>query len=214
MDLQEEIDFEESFAPVARLDAIRIFFAYVAHMNMIVYQIDVKTTFLNGILREEVYVSQPDGFVDQDNPNHVYKLKKALYRLKQAHRVWIRGTLGSTLKSTTMKSVGKWNFPTLTNTSSATPLGREEGQSISSYVLKMKSYIENLECLGHPVTTGHGGKNKLAYAPKPKIPPSSKREDPAKDSICQQCGEISHWKRNCLQYVSELLKSKKLSQGA
>ncbi|GJW42627.1 retrovirus-related pol polyprotein from transposon TNT 1-94 [Tanacetum coccineum] len=55
-------------------------------MNMIVYQMDVKTTFLNGILREEVYVSQPDGFVDQDNPNHVYKLKKALYGLKQAPR--------------------------------------------------------------------------------------------------------------------------------
>ncbi|GJT66889.1 retrovirus-related pol polyprotein from transposon TNT 1-94 [Tanacetum coccineum] len=76
--IEEGIDFEESFAPVARLDAIRIFLAYVAHMNMVVYQMDVKTTFLNGILREEVYVSQPDGFVDQDNLNHVYKLKKAL----------------------------------------------------------------------------------------------------------------------------------------
>ncbi|GKB59432.1 putative reverse transcriptase domain-containing protein [Tanacetum coccineum] len=83
---EEGIDFEESFAPVARLDAIRIFLAYAAHMNMIVYQMDVKTTFLNDILREEVYVSQPDGFVDQDNLNHVYKLKKALYGLKQAPR--------------------------------------------------------------------------------------------------------------------------------
>ncbi|GKF20281.1 retrovirus-related pol polyprotein from transposon TNT 1-94, partial [Tanacetum coccineum] len=87
--LQEEgIDFEESFAPVARLDAIRNFLAFVAHMNMIVYQMDVKTAFLNGIMREEVYVSQPDGFVDQDNPNHVYKLKKAFYGLKQAPRAW------------------------------------------------------------------------------------------------------------------------------
>nr|GEV46311.1 retrovirus-related Pol polyprotein from transposon TNT 1-94 [Tanacetum cinerariifolium] len=68
---EKGIDFEESFAPVARLDAIQIFLAYVAHMNMIVYQVDVKTTFLNGILRVEVYVSQPDGFVDPDNPNHV-----------------------------------------------------------------------------------------------------------------------------------------------
>ncbi|GJU75331.1 retrovirus-related pol polyprotein from transposon TNT 1-94 [Tanacetum coccineum] len=83
---EEGIDFEEYFALVARLDAIRIFLTYAAHMNMIVYQMDVKTEFLNGILREEVYVSQPDGFVDQDNPNHVYKLKKALYRLKQATR--------------------------------------------------------------------------------------------------------------------------------
>ncbi|GKA84993.1 retrovirus-related pol polyprotein from transposon TNT 1-94 [Tanacetum coccineum] len=57
-------------------------------MNMIVYQMEVKTAFLNGILREEVYVSQPDGFVDQDNPNHVYKVKKALYGLKQAPRAW------------------------------------------------------------------------------------------------------------------------------
>ncbi|GJW10100.1 retrovirus-related pol polyprotein from transposon TNT 1-94 [Tanacetum coccineum] len=83
---EEGIDFEESFALVARLEAIRIFIAYAAHKNMTVYQMDVKTAFLNGILREEVYVIQPDGFVDQDNPNHVYKLKKALYGLKQAPR--------------------------------------------------------------------------------------------------------------------------------
>nr|GEV51595.1 retrovirus-related Pol polyprotein from transposon TNT 1-94 [Tanacetum cinerariifolium] len=82
------IDFEESFVPFARLEAIRIFLAYAAHQNMVVYQMDVKTAFLNGNLREEVYVSQPDGFVDQDNPNHVYKLKKALYGLKQAPRAW------------------------------------------------------------------------------------------------------------------------------
>ncbi|GJR46089.1 retrovirus-related pol polyprotein from transposon TNT 1-94 [Tanacetum coccineum] len=85
---EEGIDFEESFALVARLDAIRIFLAYAAYMNMIVYQMDVKMAFLNGILREEVYVSQSDEFVDQDNLNHMYKLKKALYGLKQAPRVW------------------------------------------------------------------------------------------------------------------------------
>nr|GEY38663.1 copia protein [Tanacetum cinerariifolium] len=86
---EEGIDFEESFALVARLEAIRIFLAYATHKNMVVYQMDVKTAFLNGNLREEVYVSQPDGFVDQDNPNHVYKLKKALYGLKQAPRLQI-----------------------------------------------------------------------------------------------------------------------------
>nr|GEX53193.1 retrovirus-related Pol polyprotein from transposon TNT 1-94 [Tanacetum cinerariifolium] len=75
---EEGIDFKESFSLVARLEAIQIFLAYAAHKNMVVYQMDVKTAFLNGNLREEVYVSQPDGFVDQDNPNHVYKLKKAL----------------------------------------------------------------------------------------------------------------------------------------
>ncbi|GJU65872.1 putative ribonuclease H-like domain-containing protein [Tanacetum coccineum] len=67
---EEGIDFEESFAPVARLEAIRIFLAFAAHMNMVIYQMDVKTAFLNGNLREEVYVSQPDGFVDPDKPNH------------------------------------------------------------------------------------------------------------------------------------------------
>ncbi|GKC84039.1 retrotransposon protein, putative, ty1-copia subclass, partial [Tanacetum coccineum] len=88
---KEGINFKESFTPVARLDAIRIFLAYATHMNMVIYQMDVKTAFLNGILREEVYVSQPDGFVDQDNLNHVYKLKKALYGLKQAPRACPRG---------------------------------------------------------------------------------------------------------------------------
>ncbi|GKA75119.1 zinc finger, CCHC-type containing protein [Tanacetum coccineum] len=168
---------------------------------------------------------------------------------------------------------------------------QEEGQSVSSYVLKMKSYIDNLERLGHPVTLGlavsliliglrkefdgfvqnynmhslgktvnelhamlklheqtltlpknnapalhairagkvqkgkkhkkpqpqmaargqnqGNGKNKHAYAPKPKIPPPPKREDPAKDSICHECGETGHWKRNCPQYLAELLKKKK-----
>nr|GEZ44656.1 retrovirus-related Pol polyprotein from transposon TNT 1-94 [Tanacetum cinerariifolium] len=85
---EEGTDFEESFASVARLEAIRIFLAYAAHKNMVVYQMDVKTAFLNGNLREEVYVSQQNGFVDPDNPNHVYKLKKALYGLKQALRAW------------------------------------------------------------------------------------------------------------------------------
>nr|GFA82022.1 retrovirus-related Pol polyprotein from transposon TNT 1-94 [Tanacetum cinerariifolium] len=85
---EEEIDFEESFAPVARLEAIRIFLAYAAHKNMVVYQMDVKTAFLNGNLPKDVYVSQPDGFVDPNNPNHVYKLKKALYGLKQAPHAW------------------------------------------------------------------------------------------------------------------------------
>ncbi|GKF69309.1 retrovirus-related pol polyprotein from transposon TNT 1-94, partial [Tanacetum coccineum] len=73
---EEGIDFEESYALVARIKAIIIFFAFTAHKIIIVYQMDVKTAFLNGILREEIYVSRPDGFVDQDNLNHVYKLKK------------------------------------------------------------------------------------------------------------------------------------------
>nr|GFA23384.1 retrovirus-related Pol polyprotein from transposon TNT 1-94 [Tanacetum cinerariifolium] len=85
----EGIDFEESFAPVARIEAIRIFIANVTSRNMNVYQMDIKTAFLNGDLKKEVYVSQPKGFVDPDHPTHVYRLKKALYGLKRAPRAWM-----------------------------------------------------------------------------------------------------------------------------
>ncbi|GJZ77743.1 zinc finger, CCHC-type containing protein [Tanacetum coccineum] len=148
---------------------------------------------------------------------------------------------------------------------------QEEGQPVSSYVLKMKGYIDNLERLGYPVTLNLGvslifislrkefnsfvqnynmqsmgktinelhamlklheqtlpknnaptlyeikagkGKNKFAYTPKPKIPPPPKREDPAKDLICHECGKTKHWKRNCPLYLAELMKKKKLSLGA
>nr|GEY10501.1 hypothetical protein [Tanacetum cinerariifolium] len=85
---EEGIDFEESFAPVARIEAIRIFLAYAAHKSFTVFQMDVKTAFLHGYLKEDVYVCQPEGFIDADHPIHVYKLKKALYGLKQAPRAW------------------------------------------------------------------------------------------------------------------------------
>ncbi|GJR30591.1 retrovirus-related pol polyprotein from transposon TNT 1-94 [Tanacetum coccineum] len=85
---EEGIDFEESFALVARLEAVRLFIAFAAHMNITIFQMDVKTTFLNGPLKEEVYVSQPEGFIDSEFPNHVYRLTKALCGLKQAPRTW------------------------------------------------------------------------------------------------------------------------------
>ncbi|GKE57645.1 retrovirus-related pol polyprotein from transposon TNT 1-94, partial [Tanacetum coccineum] len=85
---EEGIDLEESFAPVARIEAIRMFIANAAREKMTIYQMDVKTAFLNGELKEEVYVSQPEGFVDPDHPIHVYHLKKDLYGLKQAPRAW------------------------------------------------------------------------------------------------------------------------------
>ncbi|GJW84549.1 retrovirus-related pol polyprotein from transposon TNT 1-94, partial [Tanacetum coccineum] len=78
---EEVIDFEESFAPVLKLEAIRIFLAYAAHKSFTVYQMDVKTAFLHGILLKE-------GLIDADHPSHVYKLKKALYWFKQAPRAW------------------------------------------------------------------------------------------------------------------------------
>nr|GEZ09845.1 copia protein [Tanacetum cinerariifolium] len=85
---EEGINFEESFTPVVRLEAVRICIAYAAYKSFSIYQMDVKTTFLNGPLKEEVYVAQPDGFVDPDHPEKVYRLRKALYGLKQAPKAW------------------------------------------------------------------------------------------------------------------------------
>ncbi|KAJ9557015.1 hypothetical protein OSB04_011629 [Centaurea solstitialis] len=107
---QEGIDYDETFSPVARIEAIRIFLAYAAHKNIKVFQMDVKSAFLNGVLHEEVYIEQPEGFVDPDFPDHVCILDKALYGLKQAPRAWYetltnhllskgfkRGTIDTTL---------------------------------------------------------------------------------------------------------------------
>nr|GEV75082.1 hypothetical protein [Tanacetum cinerariifolium] len=85
---EEGIDFKESFAPVARMEAIKIFLAFVAHKSFTVFQMDVKTAFFHGTLKEDVYVCQPEGFIDDDYPSHVFKLKKALYGLKQAPHAW------------------------------------------------------------------------------------------------------------------------------
>nr|GEV22165.1 retrovirus-related Pol polyprotein from transposon TNT 1-94 [Tanacetum cinerariifolium] len=85
---EEGIDFEESFALVARLEAVWIFIAYAAHKSFPIYQMDVKTAFLNGPLKDEVYVAQLDVFIDHDHPKKVYRLKKAIYGLKQAPRAW------------------------------------------------------------------------------------------------------------------------------
>ncbi|MCH82973.1 copia-type pol polyprotein [Trifolium medium] len=85
---QEGIDFDETYAPVARLEAIRMLLAFSCIMDFKLFQMDVKSAFLNGYIQEEVYVDQPPGFTNFEFPNHVYKLKKALYGLKQAPRAW------------------------------------------------------------------------------------------------------------------------------
>ncbi|GKA65604.1 putative ribonuclease H-like domain-containing protein [Tanacetum coccineum] len=85
---EEGIDYDEVFAPVARIEAIRIFLAFASYMGFIVYQMDVKSAFFYGIIDEEVYVSQPPGFVDPKYPKKVYKVVKALYGLHQAPRAW------------------------------------------------------------------------------------------------------------------------------
>jgi hypothetical protein len=80
----EGVDFDEMFAPIARLESIRILLFVACHLDFKLYQMDVKIAFLNGVLQEEVYVEQPKGFQDPHHPHHVYKLKKALYGLKHA----------------------------------------------------------------------------------------------------------------------------------
>ncbi|KFK33802.1 hypothetical protein AALP_AA5G062200 [Arabis alpina] len=90
----EGVNFEETFAPVARLESIRFFLGMTCILNFKVFQMDVKSAFLNGFLQEEVYVEQPKGFEDPAHPEHVYKLKKALYGLKQAPRAWYERLTG------------------------------------------------------------------------------------------------------------------------
>ncbi|GKD89693.1 retrovirus-related pol polyprotein from transposon TNT 1-94 [Tanacetum coccineum] len=85
---QEGIDYDETYAPVARLESIRILLAYACALDFKLFQMDVKSAFLNGFINEEVYVAQPPGFIDFKKPDHVYKLKKALYGLKQAPKAW------------------------------------------------------------------------------------------------------------------------------
>ena len=84
----EGVNYDETFALVARLEAIRLLIAYAAHKGFKLYQMDIKTTFLNRYLNEEVFVEQTPGFEDTSRPDHVYKLDKALYGLKQAPRAW------------------------------------------------------------------------------------------------------------------------------
>ncbi|GJZ14128.1 retrovirus-related pol polyprotein from transposon TNT 1-94 [Tanacetum coccineum] len=85
---QEGIDYDETYALVARLESIRILLAYACALDFKLFQMDVKSAFLNGLINEQVYVAQPPGFIDFQKPDHVYKLKKAFYGLKQAPKAW------------------------------------------------------------------------------------------------------------------------------
>nr|GEY76007.1 putative ribonuclease H-like domain-containing protein [Tanacetum cinerariifolium] len=137
---EEGIDFEESFAPVARMEAIRIFLAYAAHKGFTVYQMDVKTTFLHGSFKKDVYVCQPEGFIDADYPSHVYKLKKALYGLKQTPRACSADPRYATLFSDLMKSrfemsmMGEMTFF----------LGLQVNQSPSGIFINQSKYVHEI----------------------------------------------------------------------
>ncbi|KAJ9544583.1 hypothetical protein OSB04_024290 [Centaurea solstitialis] len=145
---QEGIDYDETFAPVARIEAIRIFLAYAAHKNMKVFQMDVKCAFLNGELQEVVYVEQPEGFVDPKYPEHVYVLDKALYGLKQAPRAWYetltiyllgsgykKGTVDPTLflRRFQMSMMGELTSVSVINTEGGTCAGTDKGKSVKPH---------------------------------------------------------------------------------
>nr|GEV63986.1 retrovirus-related Pol polyprotein from transposon TNT 1-94 [Tanacetum cinerariifolium] len=154
---EEGIDFEESFAPVARMEAIRIFLAYAAHKSFTVFQMDVKTAFLHGSLKEDVYVCQPEGFIDTDHPSHVCKLKKALYGLKQTPRAWYIQLFSNLMKNRfEMSMMGEMTFF----------LGLQVNQSPCGIFINQSKYVlEILKKYGmescNPVGTPMEIKDKL-----------------------------------------------------
>ncbi|GJY79830.1 retrovirus-related pol polyprotein from transposon TNT 1-94 [Tanacetum coccineum] len=137
---QEGIDYDKTYAPVARLKSIRILLAYACALDFKLYQMDVKSAFLNGFINEEVYVAQPPGFIDFAKPNYVYRLKKALYGLKQAPKDWYDRLKAFLIKhdySMGMEMLKKFGLedskPMKTPISTETKLTRdEEGESVDN----------------------------------------------------------------------------------
>nr|GEY28305.1 Gag-Pol polyprotein [Tanacetum cinerariifolium] len=138
---EEGIDFEESFSPVGRLKAVRIFIAYATHISFPIYQMDVKTVFRNRPLKKEVYVTQPDGFVDPDHPIKVYRLRKALYELKQAPRAWPSKPLATKRDSLGTPLATK---PKLDADLSGTPVDQTKYQSMIGSLMYLTSSIPDI----------------------------------------------------------------------
>nr|GEW67020.1 hypothetical protein [Tanacetum cinerariifolium] len=148
---EEGIDFKESFALVARMEAVRIFLAYAAHKSFTVCQMDVKTAFLHGSLKEDVYVCQPEGFIDADHPSHVYKLKKALYGLKQASKAWYTQLFSDLMKSRfKMSMMGEMTF-FLGLQVNQSPYGIFINQSIYMLEILKKYGMESCDLVGTPM---------------------------------------------------------------
>nr|GEV45831.1 putative reverse transcriptase domain-containing protein [Tanacetum cinerariifolium] len=154
---EEGIDFKEYFAPVARMEAIRIFLAYAAHKSFTVFQMEVKTAFLHSTLKEDVFVCQPEGFIDADHPSPVFKLNKALYGLKQAPRAWYTQLFSDLMKSRfKMLMMGEMMF-FLGLQVNQSPCGIFINQS--NYVLEILKKYEMESC--DPVGTPKEIKDKL-----------------------------------------------------
>jgi hypothetical protein len=136
------LDFDETFALIARLELIRILLAYATHHDFKLYQMDVKNAFLNGTIKEEVYVGQPLDFEDEEYPNYVYKLHKAFYGLKQAPRVWYECLTDFLIENGFM--IGKANSTLFTRKMVKTYLYAKYMLMISFLVLLMPHFVKNL----------------------------------------------------------------------
>nr|GEY94469.1 retrovirus-related Pol polyprotein from transposon TNT 1-94 [Tanacetum cinerariifolium] len=177
---EEGIDFEESFALVVRLEAIRIFVAYAAHKSFPIYQMDVKMAFLNGPLKEEVYVAQPDRFVDPNHPEKVYRLRKALYGLKQAPRVWIFRYLRDTV------NMGLW-YP--------------KGSSIGLIAF---SNVDHADCIDSRKTTSGGiqflGDKLVSWMSKKQICTSMSSAKAEYMVLSASCAQVMYMRTQLLDY--------------
>nr|GEU37985.1 protein FAR-RED impaired response 1-like [Tanacetum cinerariifolium] len=176
---QEGIDYDETFAPVARIEAIRLFLAYAAHKDFTVFQMDVKIAFLNRILKEEVYVDQLPSFVSKLYPDHVYALDKALYGLKQAPRAWRNEILSQASIPTPMVEQAKLKLDLVRK-----PVDHTDYQSMIGslmYVTSSRPDIMFATCLWYPKDSGF---DLTAYSDADHA--GSKSEFVAVSSCCAQ----------------------------
>nr|GEV57840.1 retrotransposon protein, putative, Ty1-copia subclass [Tanacetum cinerariifolium] len=187
---QEGINYDETFAPVARIEAICLFLAYAAHKDFTVFQMDVKTAFLNGILTEKVYVGQPPCFVSKQYPDHVYALDKALYGLKQAPWAW------------SMFEREKLSGNNFSDWFHSLKLAIQGGRI-------QKSNKKSLNAKGKGKGKGKG-KDK-SYIPKPKNPKPSAKEHLTKNDTCHQCKEV--FKNEVENQLEKTIKSIRSDRG-
>ncbi|GJX96246.1 retrovirus-related pol polyprotein from transposon TNT 1-94 [Tanacetum coccineum] len=203
---EEGLDFEESFAPVARMEAIRIFSAYAAHKLFNVFQMDVKTAFLHDRLKEDVYVCQLEGFIDAGHLSHVYKLKKALYGLKQASRAWYdelskflqqnhlnKGTIDPTLFIRCFDDdilvVQVYVDDIIFGSTNLRPMIADPGGTLNAHG-SVKQVIEPLS----EMTKGNGNDNNNQIIQRV---PQTKSTLGKANVQCYNCNERGHYARDC-----------------
>nr|GEX89839.1 retrovirus-related Pol polyprotein from transposon TNT 1-94 [Tanacetum cinerariifolium] len=189
---QEGIDYDETFAPVARIEAIRLFLAYAAHKDFTVLQMDVKTSFLNGILKEEVYVGQPLGSVNKQHPDHVYALDKAMYGLKQAPRAWYDVLSQFLIERGHNAAYGMtWKFLMKMPTDKYCPRGEIKKLEIKIWKLKCAPKCTNYKRAGHLTREFE---SQLAAVNNHRAQRANQRV-----LTCFEYGAQGHFKKDCLK---------------